>query len=319
MTEDEINKRLARLLSNGDTNVEKLIAGSEKRLVGAYKTALADIKKEIAWIFEKYGNDVSYADMMRYNRLQNLQNEIANQVKTLANQNIKTVGDGLTNFFSESYYRSAFGLEVSLGAKLGFGLLDPKVIRASIINPADRINWNAYPDIIKNNAQKYAGQIINEVSTGLIKGSGYAKIAAAVTDKTGIDANRSLRIIRTEGHRAQSAGRILAFDKSEAAANRLGVAMAKTWVATLDNRTRADHRYMDKKEADPETGLFKFKSGATTQGPGLSGIADEDINCRCTMTNKIKMFSDGLRKDNITKAVIPNMSYQEWYSTRIAS
>lgn len=275
MNKDQINKRLADLLKKADTNSDKLLAEFEKELLKVYRQSLEEIKKLIAKIYEKYGDTVDYADMVSYNRLTNLEQQIAGEIKKLTNKNIKTTTSTLKNIYSEQFYRSGFAFEQSLGAKLGFGLLNPDVIKASVLNPLDRITW---PDRMKDHAQQFVKQIQTELTQGLIQGEGYGKIAKRIVDKTGINAGKVIRIVRTEGHRVQSAGSLLAYDKTQTAADRLGLKTVKVWIATLDNRTRDSHQKMDGKEANDE-GIFTLPSGATTEAPGLSGVAEEDINC----------------------------------------
>lgn len=305
---DDINKRLADLLKKADTNAEKLIARQETELVKAYKRALAEIKKKIAAIYEKYGDEVQYSDLVSYNRLTNLEQQIAGEIKKLTNENIKTTTKTIKDIYSEQFYRVGFAFEQSLGARLGFGLLNPDVIKASVLNSLDRIKWTAR---MKDHAQQYVKQIQTELTQGLIQGEGYGKIAKRIVDKTGINAGKILRIVRTEGHRVQSAGSLLAYDKAQSAADRLGLKTVKVWVATLDNRTRDSHQQMDGKEANEE-GVFTFPSGATTEAPGLSGVAEEDIHCRCTTMMQFKDFPPAFRKDNETKEIIKYQNYEDW-------
>jgi HK97 family phage portal protein len=86
-------------------------------------------------------------------------------------------------------------------------------------------------------------------------------------------------ISRTEVVGAQNGGTLLAWDQS-------GVVESKSWLAALDDRTRDSHR-----EAHGQTvGLNEdFVVGdARGPAPGQMGEADEDINCRCTMTAVLK-------------------------------
>lgn len=305
---DDINKRISDLLKKADTNAEKLIAAHEKNLVKAYRRALAEIKKKIAAVYEKYGDNVQYSDLVAYNRLTNLEQQIAQEIKTLTNESIKTTTKAIKDLYSEQFYRAGFAFEQSLGVKLGFGLLNPDVIKASVLNSLDRIKWT---DRMKDHAQTYMKQIQSELTQGLIQGEGYGKIAKRIVEKTGINASKVIRIVRTEGHRVRSAGSLLAYDKTQSAADRLGLKTVKVWIATLDNRTRDSHAEMDGKEAN-EDGIFSLPSGATTEAPGLSGVAEEDINCRCTTIMQFKDFPPAFRKDNETKQVIEYQNYEEW-------
>ncbi len=308
MNKDEINKRLADLLKKADTNADKLIARQETELLKAYRRALDEIKKKIAAVYEKYGDDVQYSDLLAYNRLTNLEQQIAGEIKKLTNDNIKTTKNALKDIYSEQFYRAGFAFESSLGVRLGFGLLNSDVINASVLNSLDRITW---PDRMKDHAQQYTKQIKSELTQGLIQGEGYGKISKRIVDKTGINAGKVIRIVRTEGHRVHNAGSLLAYEKSQAAADRLGLKTVKVWIATLDNRTRDSHQQMDGKEANAE-GIFTFPSGATTEAPGLSGIAEEDINCRCTTMMQFKDFPPQFRRDNETKQIIQYTSYEDW-------
>lgn len=311
-TKDEINKRLAELLKKADLSASKLIARQETELVKAYRRALAEIKKKIAAVYEKYGDDVQYSDLVSYNRLTNLEQQIADEIKKLTNENIKTTTKAIKDIYTEQFYRTGFAFEQSLGAKLGFGLLNPALTKASLFNPLDRITW---PDRMKDHAQQFVKQIQSELTQGLIQGEGYGKIAKRITEKTGITASKVMRIVRTEGHRVQSAANQLSYDKTQAAADRLGLKTVKVWIATLDNRTRDSHGQMDGKEANDE-GIFTLPSGATTEAPGMSGVAEEDINCRCTTMMQFKDFPPAFRRDNETKQVIEYKSFEDWKSKK---
>ena len=126
----------------------------------------------------------------------------------------------------------------------------------------------------------------------MIRGEGYAKIASQITDISGKSASDVLRIVRTEGHRAQSAGRLLAFEKSEAAAERLGIKTARVWVSTKDERTRDQHISADGREADKD-GMFDV-GGEKLAGPGLGSLPENNINCRCTTKLSVKKLPQSI-------------------------
>ena len=318
MKPNDINKRLTDLLNKGDSRVDRLLVSYEKRLLTEYQTALDEIKKSIAKIYEKFGDNVKYSDLASYNRLTNLEQQIASEIKKLTNKNIKTTESALKDLFSESFYRTGYALESAVGVKLGFGQLRTETIAGSLLklNPLDAIKW---PERMKQHAQVFVNQIRSELTQGLIQRKGYAKIAKTVTEITGINAGKVLRIIRTEGHRVQNAARILGYETSEAAADRLGMKTSRIWIATLDSKTRDSHRSMDGKEAKmiDDKPKWTFPSGTTTEGPGLSGVAEEDIHCRCTTRLEIQDIPQKKRKDNISKEIIGYKSFDEWYEGRI--
>lgn len=273
------NEKIMKLLQIADIEAEKLILGHERDLIKAYGSALKDIKQLIADMFEKYGDQVTYKDMVAYQRLTNLELSIAKQIKTLTGKGKRTVEKAFRDIVTESFTATGTAIQKSLEVTVGFGVMNEQVIKAAILNPMQRITWS---DALQENSAKYLSQIKTELSQGLIKGEGYAKIAKRLEKSTEMSANKTIRIVRTEGHRAQSVGRKLAADKVEGAADRLGIKVKRVWVATSDDRTRDSHKAMDGKEADDD-GLFTLPSGVRTEGPGMSGVAEEDINCRCTV------------------------------------
>jgi SPP1 gp7 family putative phage head morphogenesis protein len=119
-------------------------------------------------------------------------------------------------------------------------------------------------------------------------------LRGAVADGVGIDeARRRLRgyfeqaadyraerIARTEIVSSANAANLAAYQIS-------GLVDGKEWLAVQDGQTRDTHRHLDGQRTGI-TGEFVSSSGARTQGPGLFGVAEEDINCRCTLRPVIK-------------------------------
>lgn len=88
---------------------------------------------------------------------------------------------------------------------------------------------------------------------------------------------RALRIARTEVMTASNAG-------SLQGAKDLGMPMDKIWIATMDQRTRDTHLAMNNVSVDINE---KFSNGM--DGPGdPEGGAGEVINCRCTLTYRLR-------------------------------
>lgn len=87
------------------------------------------------------------------------------------------------------------------------------------------------------------------------------------------------RIAVTEGHRAYVDGQS---DAAEAIEESEGITLYKRWDATMDDVTRETHRLLNGqlKMLDEE---FTTVNGSAT-APGLFGIPQEDINCRCILT-----------------------------------
>jgi hypothetical protein len=94
--------------------------------------------------------------------------------------------------------------------------------------------------------------------------------------------NNSLRIARTEGHRVQQQSQWNALRT----AKEKGTDVVKQWDATLDDRTRPDHKILDGQIRKLDA-YFEV-SGHRAMHPGSLGVASEDIHCRCCMLQRAK-------------------------------
>ena len=124
-----------------------------------------------------------------------------------------------------------------------------------------------------------------------------------VRDAMGISARQAMVIARTEAHRAREIGHL---DASLASAEK-GVDLRRVWDAALDNRTRDSHARLDG---------VKVKLGekflGMTERPGGFGIASEDINCRCTVTDVIEGYEPENRRTSEGSDPEPYRTFREW-------
>jgi hypothetical protein len=117
-----------------------------------------------------------------------------------------------------------------------------------------------------------------------MQGVSYPKMMRAIksvvvaTDKESL-AYVAMRIVRTEGQRAQNIGQQQGYER----ARELGVNVIDTWDATLDSRVRDDHAAMDgkKSKVDSNGNVYFDTPVGRAPGPMRSGVASFDINCRC--------------------------------------
>ena len=110
-----------------------------------------------------------------------------------------------------------------------------------------------------------------------------------------------------------SKGRKKAITQAIRRGQKLGLQMEEFWISTLDQSTRDSHQFMDGQVAIK--GIFTFQSKATTEAPANSGIAAEDINCRCVEGVRIK-DEPAYRRDNITGKDIKYQKYPEWKKSK---
>ncbi len=311
-------KKINSLLLKRDELADKDYLKFENELLSTYKRSLIEIKSQISGMYEKYGDKVTLAEMYSYNRLKNLEKQIAKEINKLnANVTIKTRG-ALKTFFAENYYLTGYAIEKSVELKLGFGLLNPKVIESAVQNP---YNWEGR---LKLWNEKLLIDIKQNVVDGLTQGKGFAKTTKAIQTtfeknlgkRAAGEIKRSniLRVVRTESTRAQETGNVAGYSQADKDAEDLGIDMQKVWDATLDGRTRPNHGAMDGVAVGVNE-LFNFVTmdgiSVKVEAPHKTNTTD-DINCRCTSRLQIAGFEPKMRKDNIIKQLIPNISYNEW-------
>lgn len=290
---------------------EKLTRQAERELIKAYRESLKEIRAELAYAYEKYAiaGALTMAEMMKYGRLVKLEAAIAKEVALLTGTEARTTKKAIQKVFAESYYRAGWVLETGAEASLSFTLLKPQAVEAAILNPYDLITW---PERIKDNARLLVRQIREEISRGIVQGYSYDKTARAVKERMDIGASKAIRIVQTETHRAQSQGTQAAFEE----AAEKGLVFKRVWVSTLDGRTRDRHRVLDGQKVDHDQ-PFKM-AGMQAMYPGGFGIAEMDINCRCSVRAEIEGMEPKLRRarDPATgkNVVISNITYEEWYN-----
>jgi hypothetical protein len=112
---------------------------------------------------------------------------------------------------------------------------------------------------------------------------------------------------------AQNAGRYEAYRR----ADRLGVDLVIEWQATLDDRTRHDHRLMHGQRTDVDK-PFHTPDGFTIYYPadctGDSDAPQKEIwNCRCTLLSWVKGFEGDTVKESDK---MDGMSFEEWQEAK---
>jgi SPP1 gp7 family putative phage head morphogenesis protein len=150
---------------------------------------------------------------------------------------------------------------------------------------------NARADkFIKGRAGKYAGQVVGTTHKtlretlleGFREGESVSQLAKRIRHEFDIaDRHRAIVIARTEVIGASNAGSLEGMRQS-------GVVKKKEWLASLDDRVRDSHVSMDGQVVGINE-LFTSGDGNTAQHPGGFGVAEEDIQCRCTTVPVIEV------------------------------
>lgn len=298
-------------LKKFDNQADKLADLTEKELIKSYSLALKEIRAYMAEIYMKYGTEEGlwYTEMVKYNRLKTLEEELKQRLMELTGKNAKTLEQSLKDIYELSYYTTAYSLDTASYEQvggIGYMPVREETVIASIQNP---ISGLTLTERLEKNRMNLIYSVKQELTQGLILGESYAKMAKRLKDTFEGDAAKAIRVVQTESHRVKNAGR---YDSMQLAQAK-GIQLKKKWVSTLDRKTRDRHRRLDGQTVNLDE-PFK-SSGAEALYPGSFGVAKQDINCRCTYISVIDGYEPSVRaarsKDGKTK-VIPYQTYDEW-------
>lgn len=166
-------------------------------------------------------------------------------------------------------------------------------------------------EIAANEAMQWNKQKIQSaVLQGILQGEPTSKVAERLRGVATMNYNASVRYARTMTTNAQNAGRYEGFHR----AKKLGVELTIEWQATLDNRTRHEHRMMHGQRREVDEPFIvdgvKILYPAQSSGPGSSDIPQSMIwNCRCTLLAWAKGFEGETVKSS---PKMGDMSFDEW-------
>ena len=163
------------------------------------------------------------------------------------------------------------GALADISIDMAFDVNEPRVVeflkarRQRFAQHVNQTTWDALKQSLKDGID--AGENITELA---------ARVETVMGDRI---RSSGEAIARTEVIGASNGGTLEAWKQSD-------VVEDKVWLAALDDRTRDSHV-----EAHGQTvGLDEdfTVGGGSGPAPGQIGIAEEDINCRCSMTAKLK-------------------------------
>lgn len=152
-------------------------------------------------------------------------------------------------------------------------------------------------------------QIQSVMTQALLQGESIGKIATRLSKTVGdSDRKACIRNARTMTTGVQNAGRVDSYKRAES----MGIELEQEWLATLDSRTRHEHRMLDGQRVKVGE---KFK----VDGYELAFPADPEgeaflvYNCRCTLVPALKGFAPeasdlSLRNTNHME----EETYEEW-------
>lgn len=223
-----------------------------------------------------------------------LVNADKNAAAIIQGNNIKAYGDNM----NYGTYEVEHGSEINTG----FTLYDEETVR-NLLKEDPKLIPMPKVDIPKDelwNRQK----LTSAVTQGILQGESIDKIAKRLWQVADMDKNAAIRNARTYTTAAENKGRLDSYERAE----KLGIKTNKKWIATLDDRTRVEHRHLDNMVVAYDKD-FEV-DGYMISYPGDPSAEPEMIyNCRCTLVADIEGID---YKDERNDSKLGDMTYEEW-------
>ena len=198
-----------------------------------------------------------------------------------------SIADYLQQSYINGYVGMYYDLHISSGIPLVIPINQDQVVKA--LKTDSKLSQGLYARLGED-VNYLKRSIRAELSRGISNGSTWNEIAAHIAK--GMNSpfrkayNNAIRVARTEGHRIQNEA---ALDGQHEAKEK-GADIVKQWDATLDDRTRDEHRVADGqiRELDEPFDV----GGEKLQAPGIGGSARNVCNCRCCLLQRARWALD---------------------------
>ena len=279
----------------------------EREIIRNYAEGIESIRNDIGKVYERYAvnGKLTNAEMSKYNRLTSLEAQLTEDIRPVFRKNKALIEKMAKVEYNEAFYRTAWAIDQNTGVALKWGLLNPKAVEAAVANPLRLIGE-------KRLRQDGLIRIQRAVAQGLIKGDSYPRMMRGIRAAINGNAADALRIVRTEGQRAQ----VLGQQANYAEARDIGVEAVEVWDAALDDRTRDSHGALDGVRAQYRSNGEPYWNTEVGEvaGPMQSGYAGFDINCRCRVRAEVEGFE--VDKRRIEGRIQKYQTYKEWDEKR---
>lgn len=273
-----MNKRQKEVIGAQLTDEQKTI----KELKQVYKKAQADVGQKISELLARTDTENLSSIVYQINYQQAILKQIEGTLNVLNSEQFNSISD----FLGKSYANGYMGVMYDLQGQ-GIPIIAPidneMVVKA--LQTDSQISDGLYKKLGVN-TKELKDSIRANLSRGVSAGLSWDAIAKNIDSRMNIGLNRSIRIARTEGHRVQCE----AGYQAQQVAKSKGADIVKQWCATLDGRTRPNHRLLDG-VIKPIDEPFEM-DGYEGMYPSDFGVAREDINCRCTLLQRAKWGLD---------------------------
>lgn len=176
--------------------------------------------------------------------------------------------------------------------------------------PNTRFHSATYEKMRQKDYKWNQQKITSAITQGIVQGESTPKIAKRLRNVAEMDYKASIRDARTSVTSAQNAGRIRAMKRAES----MGINLLKEWLATIDDRTRHEHRLLDGQTQYIDE-PFEVEGFTIDYPADPSADPSMVYNCRCTMVTQFDGYGKSITDFDIDER-LGNMTYKEWKTSK---
>ena len=302
------NKQLAQL----ERKLAKEYTQANKELQKKFDAYMKDFDKQDkaklkalsdGRITQKEYDSWRYGQMLHSKRAETMIKKYAEEMNK-ANRKASDIMNGaMPDIYAENFNFGTYQLERDANIDTDFTLYNERTVEKLAKEDKDllpRSRVNDSKDTLWNKAKMRSA-----LTQGILQGDSNYDIAKRLMLVTGMNLSAAIRNARTMTTGAQNAGRLDSYDR----ASKMGLNIQKTWVATLDDRTRDSHVALDG-ETVPLDEPF---SNGLMYPADPDGKPAEVYNCRCTMISQIEGFERDVKDTTLRDTShFKNESYDDW-------
>ena len=310
---------------------DKKIKELERRLNKEYEQAIEEIEETTAdyfrrfeikdkkwqqWVDEGKKTEEEYqqwrfGQMAVGDRWEEMKETLAADYHKVNERAKELTRDAQLDVYSENFNYSTYEIEKGTGVDTNFTLYNKEAVEQILMED---------PELLPQPGKKVSSRIAagldvawnkqvvqSVVIQGIMQGLSIPKLATKLADSVGEKNRKSaIRNARTAMTGAQNAARVESYKRAQG----MGIDLMQEWVATLDGRTRHEHRLLDGQRV--KVGQPFEVEGNTIRFPGDPQALPRLVyNCRCTLISQIKGFeidTHRYRQD----PDLEGMTYKEW-------
>lgn len=212
------------------------------------------------------------------------------------------INDSLPSAYALNYNYGTYEVEHGAEIDTSFSLYDHATVE-NLMKKDPKIIPQARVDIPKDELWNRR-KLTSAITQGILQGESIPKIAKRLGSVADMDRKAAIRNARTYTTAAENKGRVDSYER----ANNMGIPVKQMWMATLDDRTRAEHRHLDGQVR--AVGEYFETDGYIILYPGDPRAEPEMIyNCRCTLVADIEGYQ---YQDERNNSKLGDMTYEEW-------